>query len=303
MAKRFVLALLCAISLAAGFVTPIQAVMPVPPKPANGWYVLDQTQTLRDDEIDKLNAQIDGYRKKPGVQFAVLIVPTITKDDYLERFSLNVAREWGVGEKSKNNGALLLVAKDDRKMRIEVGSGLEGDLTDARASQIIRDRIAPEFRKGNYYEGINVGLQGMALAVESQADPQLGNEDTTEENDRGSLILFGLFMLYSGLSWLAAVLGRSKRWWPGGIVGAVIGGVIAFILIGLIWAIAIGSLGMILGFLFDYFVSKEYRKAKELGRSPAWWAGGSVGSGSSGSSGGGGFGGGGFSGGGSSGSW
>ena len=101
MAKRFIVAFLCAFSLTASLVAPSYAAMPVPPKPANGWYVLDQTQTLQDTEIDKLNAQIDAYRKKSGVQFAVLMVPAITQDDYLERFSLNVAREWGIGEKSK----------------------------------------------------------------------------------------------------------------------------------------------------------------------------------------------------------
>ena len=281
------------------------AAMQVPPPPANGWYVLDQTKTLTSEEIEKLNEKIDGHRSTANVQFAVLMVPQIEDGEYLERFSLNVARQWGIGEKGKNNGALLLIAKDDRRMRIEVGTGLEGDLTDTRASRIINDRIAPEFRNGRYYAGIESGLQGMVLAVENREDLQLKEDESNGwlgivGEIGGAILLFGV----TGVIWLGAILGRTKRWWPGGILGAVLGAIISALFVGGWLIVLIAIVSMVVGLFFDFSVSKNFQKAKKSGHTPAWWAGGTtLGGGGGFSGGGGGFGGGSFGGGGASGSW
>lgn len=307
--KRFLLLLVATCSVLYAMGSVAGAEMQVPSKPDNGGYVRDETNTLTTEQVETLNKKIQDYRERTSNQLAVLIVPTIT-DDYLERFSINVARTWGVGEAGKNNGALLLIAKNDRKMRIEVGSGLEGDLTDLRASRIIRDRIAPEFRNDRYYQGITAGLDGISLAIGDAPDPLLKREDTTKNNWLGGIddiIVWIFYAGFFGITWLGSILGRSERWWPGGLIGAVAGGGAGFFLTQGTTSFAVASafvLGIV-GLLFDYFVSKNFRSAKRKGETPAWWAGGTtIGPGSSSSGGGfGGFGGGGFSGGGSSGSW
>jgi uncharacterized protein len=285
------------------------AAMPVPPKPDKNGYVRDETSTLTSEQVQKLNEKIQGYRERTNNQLAVLMVPTLT-DDYLENFSINVARTWGVGEVGKNNGALLLVVKNDRKMRIEVGSGLEGKLTDLRSSRIIRDRIAPEFRKDNYYQGIVSGLDGISLAIGDAPDPLLAREDTTEKNwlsGIGDAFVWLIYLGFFGVTWLGSILGRSERWWPGGVIGAVTGSGAGFLFAQGTLSVALisGFVLALIGLAFDYFVSKNFRNAKRRGDEPAWWAGGTtIGPGSSGGdSGFGGFGGGGFSGGGSSGDW
>jgi len=283
-------------------ITPVtNAEMAIPPAPER--YVTDQTGTLSSEQISSLGNMIDEYKQKTRVQLGVLMVSKLT-DDYIERFSLNVARGWGIGEKGKNNGALLLIVKDEHKMRIEVGTGLEGDLTDARSGRIIRERIAPAFQKGDYYDGIKSGVEGMILAINAKPD-------TTAKPSGFSLA--GLFVqalpfLIMIIIWIGSILGRSKRWWPGGVVGGVVGGGASAITGAALPTILVAVAGAgIAGLLLDFFVSRNYNRARGSGDDPAWWAGGSwfgggFGGGSSGDSGSG-FGGGDFGGGGASGDW
>ncbi len=301
--KRWLVQLSLLSCLILGFAYPAAAAMPVPPAPKEGW-VLDQTNTLSPDEQHTINTVIHDYRNQKGIQLAVLIVPTI-QDDYLENFSINVARTWGIGQKDKNNGALLLVAMRDRTMRIEVGTGLEGDLTDSRAGRIIRERITPEFRAGKYAAGIQSGIEGMKLAINAADDPQTAEPPVKSSSGFG-LLVFGAYMFIFVLSWFGSMLGRSKRWWPGGIIGGVFGAGIGGILSGVLMTTIIS--GFVVGFfglLFDYLVSKNYKKAARTNTDPSWWAGGGWGGGVGGGSDGisGGFGGGDFGGGGASGDW
>lgn len=280
------------------------AEMPVPPPPSNG-YVLDQTNTLSPEQVTELNEKIASYRKRTSVQLAVLMVPSISEDDYLERFSLNVARGWGIGQKDKNNGALLLVAKNDRKLRIEVGTGLEGDLTDARAGRIIRDRITPEFKQNRYYEGIVKGLDGMTLAIAAKTDPSINEQSPSNGwlGNIGNMAEAVFFIGFFTFTWLSSILARTKSWWAGGLIGGALGGLGGLFLSGgtLIVALLSGIVFVLLGLLFDYLVSKNYHSAVDGGYAPSWWAGGTTLGGGGGSSGG--FGGGGFGGGGASGDW
>ena len=300
---RWLAGLLTSAGLALA-VTAGAGALAVPKSPTLEVPIVDQTNTLSQEQISQLAAQIAESRKEKSYQIGILIVPTLGNDEYLEGYSLKVAREWGIGEKDKSNGVLLLIAKDDRKLRIEVGRGLEGDLTDVRASRIIRNVITPKFKEGKYYDGIKDGVNSIQLAVAGKADAKA---TTTEEPvDWGAVVTTALFFGIGILSWLGAILGRSKSWWAGGVIGGVAGIVLMLIFGFAIWAI-IGFVGLILGGLgFDYLVSKNYKAHAADHTNPAWWAGGTWGGGSGGwGSGGssGGFGGGGFSGGGSSGSW
>ena len=112
------------------------AKLEVPAAPPLERPIIDQTESLANEDIDRIAQLINAERQKKSFQIGVLMIPTLGSDDSLEEYSLKVARQWGIGDKKKSNGVLLLIAKNDRKMRIEVGNGMEGSLTDARASQI-----------------------------------------------------------------------------------------------------------------------------------------------------------------------
>ena len=271
------------------------AALDIPPTPTI-IPIVDQANVMSEQQEQELAAKIAAERQVSSNQIAVLTVKSL-EGESLEEYSLNVAREWGIGTKERNNGVLLLVAIDDRKLRIEVGYGLEGALPDIRANQIIQSRITPEFRQGRYYEGINSGVDGIIAAVHNEYDSALKEPVQAKKNIPWDLYLTALIVLPS---WLAAMLARTKSWWAGGIVGAVLG-VIAglifgFIFIGIMSIIILAILGLIL----DKLVSGNYQKRVSQGLEPSWWAGGTKIGGNSGF---GGFGGGGFGGGGSSGSW
>jgi uncharacterized protein len=226
------------------------------------------------------------------------MIPSL-QGEALEDYSLKVARGWGIGQKERNSGVLLFVAKDDRKLRIEVGYGLEGALPDIRANHIIQDRITPEFRQGKYFEGIQSGLVGITTAIRGEADPNLSTQSAPQKGLPWDFIIFGTFIV---ISWLGAILGRTKSWWAGGVVGAiagiVIGVIFGFMIIGIIAIVGLAVVGLI----FDKAVSANYQRRVAEGGLPAWWAGGThIGGGPSGGFGG--FSGGSFGGGGSSGSW
>jgi uncharacterized protein len=267
-------------ALATVFVASQALALDIPAKPLD-IPIVDQTNTLSAEQKAQLATQIADERTKSGNQIAIVIVPTL-ENEALEDYSLQIARTWGIGTGENNNGVLLFIAKDDRKLRIEVGTGLEGALTDVQAGRIIRNDISPRFRQGQYYEGIQVGLTSIIAAIHGEYT--------------ASAI---------ALSWLGSILGRTKSWWAGGVLGGVSGGV-AGLLSGslLIGLIGIGALG-IFGLIFDKIVSANYRAHAGGNVRPSWWAGGGFlgGGGPRGGGGFGGFGGGGFGGGGSSGSW
>ncbi len=287
-------------------VLPAQA-LAVPPAPSLAVPIVDQTKTLSDQDISQLAAQIATSREQKSYQIGILMIPTLGSDEYLEGYSLKVARQWGIGEKAANNGVLILVAKNDRKMRIEVGSGLEGDLTDTRANRIITNVMAPEFRNGNFAGGLSLAVDSIQKAVSSQPDTRLTAANTSSKGKSGGslveLVIFGLIMTATALSWVASMLARSKSWWAGGVLGFVVGGIVALLFSWATWTLLLIVVVTLFGLLFDFLVSRNYAKHSANGTLPSWWAGGGTIDGGGWSGGGGDFGGGGFSGGGNSGSW
>ncbi len=270
-----------------------------PPKPTSS-PVVDQAGILSPQEEQQLSTTIEAARAKTGNQIGVLTIPSL-QGDALEDYSIKVSRDWGIGTKERNSGVLLLAVINDRKLRIEVGYGLEGSLTDARSSQIIRNRIAPEFKAGKYYDGINSGIFGINAAIQNEVDPKLGSQ--TSSSQRGGFpwefVLFGLFIVPS---WLGSILARTKSWWAGGVLGALAGGGLG-LYFGFLYTGILAIAGLtIIGLLFDRFVSANYVNRRSGGFIPSWWAGGSS-LGGDDSDKWGGFGGGGFGGGGASGDW
>ena len=141
-----------------------QSLQPVPKLEAR---VTDLTGTLTADQQTALEAKLKDFEGRKGSQLAVLMVPT-TEPEALEQYSIRVVEQWKLGRQKVDDGALLIVAKNDRALRIEVGYGLEGALTDVISHRIIDETISPLFRQGDYYGGINAGLDKMIQVVDGE---------------------------------------------------------------------------------------------------------------------------------------
>jgi uncharacterized protein len=260
--------------------------------------VVDQTGTLSSDTIATLTQTLKDFETRKGSQIAVLMVPT-TAPETIEQYSIRVAEAWKIGRKKVDDGAILLIAKDDRKLRIEVGYGLEGALTDVTSQRIIDEIITPKFKSGDFAGGISAGVDQILRVVDGEPLPAPPQQHDDSGSGLSQLINpFNPFVIIGVL-----VLGAFLRSILGRLVGSVAtGGLIAIVA----WFI-VGSLvvSLIAGAVASIFtlVSDSFGSGGGVGRS-----GGFVGSGggfSGGSSSGGGFSGGGgsFGGGGASGSW
>lgn len=191
------------------------AKLEVPAAPPLERPIIDQTESLANEDIDRIAQLINAERQKKSFQIGVLMIPTLGSDDSLEEYSLKVARQWGIGDKKKSNGVLLLIAKNDRKMRIEVGNGMEGSLTDARASQIIRNTIAPKFRSGDYAGGVEAGVKRIIDAAE-------GRNLSDNDIDGESIISMLFIVIFITIIVIAILKGngsngsRRRYWWLAG---------------------------------------------------------------------------------------
>ncbi len=259
--------------------------------------VNDFAGILSPSDKQALEAKLESFQKSTGDEIAVVTIANLGGDT-IENFAVQLFKDWGIGEKGKDNGVLLLVARDDKQIRIEVGYGLEGALTDAQSYLLIQNQVLPAFKTGDYVGGINAGVDKIMAAVQGEVLPSADQNDNPNLADKiFSFSWFGFLILM----WIASALARSKSWWAGGVVGGVMGVIIGFIFGFIYW----GLLGIILliplGLLFDFIVSRAYSRSKLMGVNPPWW----IGGGGFGSGGGGfgGFGGGSSGGGGASGSW
>lgn len=260
-------------------------------------YVNDFAGVLSSETVTALNTELETFTKETGGEIAVAVVPSLDGDD-IESYANALFREWGVGGVEENNGVLLLVAIEDRDVRIEVGYGYEGVVPDAYASRIIRDDILPSFREGDYDAGVKNGIASLLLLIrDPNAVPPIEENTDFSFEDVGFI---GYMVFFVG-AWVVSIMSRTKDWWLGGVFGAAGAGVVALfagVSAGLISAIPL----IIVGLLVDFAVSSAYREARSSGVTPPWWTGGSSWGGSGGGSFGG-FGGGSSGGGGASGSW
>jgi uncharacterized protein len=140
----------------------------VPPQPLGR--VSDYTGTLTSAETRTIEERLAKFEEETTNQIAVVLISTLSGDK-LEDYSTRLAEKWKIGQKGKDNGVILLIVKEDRKIRIEVGYGLEGVLPDAKAGDIIRDDMAPRFRNGKFFAGIQDAVDSIILAVEGVSAP------------------------------------------------------------------------------------------------------------------------------------
>ncbi len=277
--------LYCAICVFAA-AHPAVAQVAVPPLTGR---VVDLTGTLSGAAVTRIEAKLADLEAHKGSQIAVLMVATTQPED-IEQFGIRVAEQWKLGRKGVDDGAILLIAKDDRRVRIEVGYGLEGALPDVTASRIIGDTIAPLFKQGNYDGGVEAGVDRMIAVVNGESLPAPDPKWEPKPNIGNYLPMLLVVVVIAGglLRALLGSVGGSLA--TGGVVG-----VVAWLLSHLL---PIGLVAGVAGFIF----------ALLFGSSGGWVTGGGWGGGfggGRGGGGGGGFGGGGgsFGGGGASGGW
>lgn len=251
-------------------------------------HVTDQTQTLTSQQLATLEQTLSAFEAQKGSQLAVLIIPT-TAPEEIEQFALRVAEQWKLGRKKIDDGAIVVVAKNDRALRIEVGYGLEGALSDITSKRIINETITPRFKQGDYFGGIEAGVGRIIRVINGEPLPAPNNRAADGNADLRQVLPFLLIV--------ALVVGGVLRSVFGKVTGALMTGaavsLVAWFLIGTLF------LSVLAGVAAMFFTA--------LGGTRMLYGMGGLGGGGGGGGrgGGGGFsgGGGGFGGGGASGRW
>jgi uncharacterized protein len=276
-----------------------QGLQPIPSLSAR---VTDLTGTLSAQQQAALEQKLAAFEAAKGSQLTVLIVPT-TAPEEIEQYSIRVVEQWKLGRKKVDDGALLIIAKNDHRMRIEVGYGLEGVLTDAMSNRIIDETLTPAFRQGNFYGGIDAALDQMMKLIQGEPLPPPPPEwHSARHGGSSNLLVLLFFLVIAGSAVLRSIFGRT--------VGSALTGAVAG---GLVWLtlhlLYVAGLAAIAAFVFAMMAGlargsgwSSYPRSGGFG---GGWGGFGGGLGGGSGSGGGGFsgGGGGFGGGGASGSW
>ncbi|MFT0532208.1 TPM domain-containing protein [Castellaniella hirudinis] len=251
--------------------------------------VMDLAGVLDADQLRHLDTQLRDWEKTQGSQLFVLLVPT-TGPETIEQYARRVFDTWAVGRRGLDDGVLLLVAVQDRRVRIEVGYGLEGAVTDVQSGRIIREQIAPQFAQGEVYAGLQAGVSALQALIRGEDLPA---PDQTDDEGAPELVMAGFLLVMALVMplWLSAALAGGFVWLLTGSLGWAVLGALAGVLV--------GAIARLLG------ITKRLRRRGAGGRDDDFgggFGGGGFGGGSGGSGGGGGGGGRG-GGGGASGSW
>jgi uncharacterized protein len=199
--------------------------------------VTDITSTLSSQQQATLEQTIAAFEKRNGSQIAVLLVPT-TQPETVEQYAVRVFEQWKLGRKGVDDGVLLLIAKNDRKLRIEVGYGLEGVLTDATAKRIIADDITPRFKQGDFYGGVSAGMERLINVIDSEKSPTNTATPASTAIESNSLppgsrdprdVSFSQgFGVFLSVVFVLFVLTRILGECLGGVIAGVIAGVVAW---------------------------------------------------------------------------
>lgn len=298
---RLIGSLLLSIALLAG--ASAQDLVPVPPLKGR---VTDLTGTLTATQVADLERSLAAFEARKGSQIAVLLVPT-TKPEDIAQYAIRVADQWKVGRKKVDDGLIVVVAKNDHKLRIEVGYGLEGAIPDIVARRVIRETMAPHFVDGDFYGGLKAGTDQLIKLVDGEKlppPPQRGTQQPGQGPDLLSLLVILLVVIVVAGGILTRIFGRFFG-------SAATGGVAGFIALAIAGTMFAAVAAGILAFFLTLLLG-GVGGALAGGRRGGWgggpWIGGGTGGGWGGGTwggGGGGWsgGGGGFGGGGASGSW
>lgn len=202
--KRLTLAVLAVVVVLS--VVLLALGLEVPPRPLGR--ITDLTNTLTSQQIASLEAKLASFERETTNQIAVLLIPTLAGDS-LEDYSIRLAEKWKIGQAGKDNGVILLIVKNDRKLRIEVGYGLEGALPDALAKTIITQEIAPRFRQGDFYGGIAQGLSAIIQATKGEYKARPKQRSSASWVTRNLTLIF--FLAFALMVIISAVTGMSRN--------------------------------------------------------------------------------------------
>lgn len=278
-----------------------QDAIPVPKLVAR---VTDQTGTLTPAERDALEQKLAAFEQARGSQVAVLLVPSLGTET-IEEFAGRVTDEWKLGRKGVDDGVLVVVGKQERRIRIHTGRGVQGTLTDALSKRIVADIIAPRFRNGDFAGGIDAGVDAIMKAIEGEQLPLPAQAPVQPRVDTlssySNFFILALFLIPVAGMVLRSMFGR----FFGASLTSGVTGIAAWMLLG---SLVVGIIAALIAFFFTLMsgagLSRGARRGGWGGYVPTGsWGGGSWGGGSWGGGGGFGGGGGGFDGGGASGSW
>ena len=214
------------LTCALGWSALAPAQVPVPPLTG---HVIDQTGTLTAEQRASLEQTLTAFEARKGSQLAVLMIAS-SAPEAIEPFAVRVAEQWKLGRKKIDDGAILVVAKGDRAMRIEVGYGLEGALNDLTSKRIISETILPRFKSQDFYGGITAGVGQMMRVIDGEPLPAPSNKPTGGVGDvqQYAPVLFILALAVGGV--LRATLGKL----PGSLVTGGVVAVIAWFVVGAI---------------------------------------------------------------------
>ena len=260
--------------------------------------VTDLTGTLTEGQRGALERKLSDFETRKGSQIAVLVVPT-TQPETIEQYSIRVAEQWKLGRKGVDDGALLVVAMDDRALRIEVGYGLEGVLSDLVANKIVEDIMVPQFKRGDFVGGIEAGVDAMIRVVDGEPLPEPARAPGAGAQGGGlnleALFVIGFILVFVVGGVLRAMIGRLPA-------AAVIGAATGFIAWAMVASLVAAGVVTIIAFVFTLLsgtATHAGRATRGGWRPPGGFGGGGWGGGGGGFGGGGG----GFGGGGASGRW
>jgi uncharacterized protein len=297
--RRFAVLLLAMLLACAPAFAQQLAAIPALDKP-----VIDTTGTLDTTQVAALDTQARALQKRKGAQLQILMVPT-TEPETIEQYTVRAFEQYKLGRKGVDDGVLIVVAKNDRRVRIEPGYGLEGAIPDAIANRVIQEYLVPKFRAGDYGGGLIDATAALVKVIDGEALPEPMADNAPSRGDGGGGWLFALFAAFI----VAQVARGILSFLPAGVRG-VVGGAVSG---GVAWLIAASLFAGGLGALIGFFVGLaglgpggRFARHGGWGGMPGGWGGGGGGFGGGGFGGGGGgwSGGGGSSGGGgASGSW
>ncbi len=244
-------------------------------------YVNDFASLLSAQGRQQLEDQLSRLEQETTIEISVVTVNSLegtTVEDYASR----LFEKWGIGKKGKDNGVLLLVAKEERKVRIEVGYGLEAVLTDSRAGRILDNDVVPQFKQENYEKGITAGIAAIEKYVRDGTPPQPLEENPVSDTFES---VFSLLVFISVIGmYLTGFMARSKSVWLGSIFGGIAGIVLGLTIGGLVPLIVSIIVAGGFGAGLDFVLSRNYSNRKASGSPTSWhktW-GGFSGGGSSG---------------------
>jgi len=212
------------LALTLGFSGLASAQVAVPPLAG---HVTDLTSTLTPAQKESLEQTLAAFEARKGSQLAVLLLPT-TAPEGIDQYALRVAEQWKIGRAKVDDGAILVVAKDDRTLRLEVGYGLEGALSDIVSKRIISDTIVPRFKQGDYFGGIDAGLAQIIRVVDGEALPAPASKRTQGPDDLRQMFPFLLIVVLVVGGVLRNTIGKLA----GSVVTGALVGVLAWLLLG-----------------------------------------------------------------------